>query len=81
MKYTFSLRRNVFMYNHVLTITDGSSYWEAIIESYPGKDRTLLIWLQDFGFPESETEAIKAEMTQWFAQQNETCLFYAGKGR
>ena len=81
MKYNFSLRRNIFMYNHVLTVTDGNNCWEAIVESHPGKERTLLVWLQDFGFPESETKAIKAEMTQWFAQQNKACLLYAGKGR
>lgn len=81
MRYTFSLKRNVFMYNHVLCVTDGQRQWEAIIESAPLRERTLLVWLEDFEFPAEEVETIKAEMTKWFAAQNEACVFYPGKGR
>lgn len=81
MSYTFSIKRNVFMYNHVLVISDGQNHWEAIIESHPKQERTMLIWLEDFAFPKSETDTIKAEMLKWFSKQNESCIFYPGKGR
>ena len=41
----------------------------------------MLIWLEDFAFPKNETDTIKAEMLEWFAKQNESCIFYPGKGR
>ena len=33
MRYMFDLQRNIFMYNHLLTVSDGKKEYKAIIES------------------------------------------------
>ena len=42
---------------------------------------TMIIWMEDFGFPSEELEIVKTEMKQWFASQNIECIFESGKGR
>ena len=54
MKYTFSIKRNIHMYNHLLTVSDGQMCYEAIVESAPLERETMVIWLEDFGFPAAE---------------------------
>ena len=80
MAYKFTLK-NVFMYNYVLTVSDEQHSYEAIVEYAPTKEKTILIWLDDFDFPEDEIDAVKSEVTAWFAGQNTKCIFYPGKGR
>ena len=77
--YLFTIKRNVFMYNHVLIVTNGEKRYEAIIESAPMENNTMLIWLKDFGFPKEDIDTIKVEMAKWFSAQNEKCIFYPGK--
>lgn len=81
MSYTFKIRRNVFMYNHVLTVSDEQKNYEAIIESAPTREETMVIWLDDFDFSKNEVEIVREEMIKWFATQNIKCIFYEGKGR
>ncbi|MTQ82582.1 hypothetical protein [Ruthenibacterium lactatiformans] len=81
MKYTFSIKRNIHMYNHLLTVSDGQMRYEAIVESAPLERETMFIWLEDFGFPAAELGAIKEEMAAWFLSQGIACIFNAGKGR
>lgn len=54
---------------------------EAIIEEAAVKEETMIIWLEDFGFPMEIIEDIKAETIMWFTMQNINCHFNAGKGR
>ena len=56
MRYMFKLQRNIFMYNHLLTVSDGKKEYKAIIESMPTKQESMAIWLEDF----SLTERLKA---------------------
>lgn len=75
------MKKSVFMYNHLLTVSDGQNSYEAIVESAPTGKKTIIIWLEDFGFPMEELDAVKTEMTKWFAAQNTDCIFNPGKGR
>lgn len=81
MGYTFKLEKNIFMYNHLLIITDEQKSYEAIIESAPAKDKTMLIWLEDFRLPLDTVDTVKREITRWFAEQNVKCIFCNGRGR
>lgn len=81
MKYTFSIKRNIHMYNHLLTVSDEQMRYEAIVESVPLERETMVIWLENFSFPAAELDAIKEEMTVWFLSQGIACIFNAGKGR
>lgn len=81
MRYAFELKKNVFMYNHLLIVSDGQECYEAVIESLPTEHETMVIWLEDFKLPEENTNEVKAEMTKWFIRQNIACIFNDGKGR
>ena len=81
MKYTFSIKRNIHMYNHLLTVSDEQMCYEAIVESVPLERETMVIWLENFSFPAAELDAIKEEMTAWFLSQGIACIFNEGKGR
>ena len=81
MGYTFKLQRNIFMYNHLLTVSDGQKSYEAVIESLPAEPPTMVIWLEDFHFQEQNTDEVKAAMAAWFMRQNIACIFHKGKGR
>lgn len=64
MGYTFSLKKNVHMYNHLLTISDGMNTYEAIVETMPIKQETVAIWLEDFQFPEDTAQPNKSRDNQ-----------------
>ncbi len=81
MGYTFKLEKNIFMYNHLLIITNEQKSYKAIIESAPTKDKTMVIWLEDFNLPLDTIDTVKGEITRWFAAQNVKCIFCNGKGR
>ena len=81
MGYTFSLKKNVHMYNHLLTISDGKNTYEAIVETMPTKEEAVAVWLEDFQFPEETAQIIKTEMAKWFSSQNIRCVFQKGRGR
>lgn len=57
MKYTFSIKRNIHMYNHLLTVSDEQMCYEAIVESVPLERETMVIWLENFSFPAAELDA------------------------
>ncbi|MEE0061003.1 MAG: hypothetical protein UE295_09280 [Acutalibacteraceae bacterium] len=81
MNYTFNLKR-VFMYNQVLTISDGTKCYEAIVEDLPTDKPTTAIWLEDFELDSSvNIDVLKAELTEWFLSQNQQCIFNNGKSR
>ncbi|MCD8007595.1 MAG: hypothetical protein LUF68_01415 [Clostridiales bacterium] len=79
--YTFHLQKNVHMYNHLLTISDGQTRRQAIVESAPTKQQTLLVWLADFGFPPEEEMAVQAALERWLTAQGVCCVFRPGRGR
>lgn len=81
MSYTFKLNKNIYMYYHSLIVSNEQKSYEAIIESAPTKEETMLIWLGDFTPPLDDVDTVKAEITKWFAAQNIKCIFYDGKGR
>lgn len=80
MAYKFTLK-NILMYNYKLVVSNEQHRYEAVVESAPTKEKTMLIWLGDFNFPEEEVDIIKTELTSWFAKQNTKCIFYPDKGR
>ncbi len=81
MEYTFTIRKNIFMYNHLLIVSNGKENYEAIVEDAPRKEKTIIIWLEDFGFPEDEVKIVKDAMVKWFASQNIAPIFNEGRGR
>lgn len=78
MKYVLS-NQNVHMYCYRLTIKDEKNTYEAIIEASASKNKTMLIWLEDFNFPTNEVECIKEEIEKYFAMRNIDCIFEPGK--
>lgn len=81
MRYTFKLEKNIYMYYHLLTVTNEQKSYEATIESAPTEEKTMLIWLEDFKPSLDDVDPVKDEITKWFATQNIKCIFYNGKGR
>ncbi|MDE6625869.1 MAG: hypothetical protein K2K56_05825 [Lachnospiraceae bacterium] len=81
MSYTFKLKKNIFMYNHLLIVTNEQKSYKAIIESAATKEKTMIIYLGDFNPPLDDVDTVKDEITKWFAAQNIKCIFYDGKGR
>ena len=64
MRYMFDLQRNIFMNNHLLTVSDGKKEYKAIIESMPTKQESMAIWLEDFSLTErlKETEDLNSHL-------------------
>ncbi|MCD7828873.1 MAG: hypothetical protein LUG58_00355 [Clostridiales bacterium] len=79
--YTFHLQKNVHMYNHLLTISHGKTSYQALVESAPTREPTILVWLADFGLPPEEEAAVQAALTSWLAEQGVRCKFRPGRGR
>lgn len=81
MKYTFSLKRNIHMYNHLIICTCGQRKYKAICESAPTKEDTIIFWPDDFGLPLEEKEAVLNDLIEWSASQEFKCIINQGKGR
>ncbi len=81
VEYTFTIKKNIFMHNHLLIVSDGKKNYEAIVESAPRKEETIIVWLEDFAFPENQVEIVKDAMINWFATQNIATIFNSRKGR
>lgn len=61
-KYTIAMK-NIHMYNYLLAIKDETHIYKAIIETVPDENDSMIIWLDDFNFPQEEIEDIKNEIT------------------
>ena len=61
-KYTIAMK-NIHMYNYLLAIKDETHIYKAIIEAVPDENDSMIIWLDDFNFPQEEIEDIKNEIT------------------
>ena len=77
-KYTIVMK-NVHMYDYLLAIKDETHIYKAIIEAVPDENDSMMIWLDDFNFPQAEIEDIKKEIELYFKARNITCIFKAGK--
>ncbi len=77
-KYTIAMK-NVHMYNYLLAIKDDMHIYKAIIEATPDEKESMMIWLDDFNFPQEEIEDIKKEIELYFKERNIHCIFKAGK--
>ena len=51
--------KNIHMYNYLLAIKDEKHIYKAIIEAVPDENNSMMIWLDDFNFPQTEIEDIK----------------------
>ena len=76
MKYTFSIKRNIHMYNHLLTVSDEQMCYEAIVESVPLERETMVIWLENFSFPAVSYTHLYAtgDIAQILSLDNQTVL-------
>ena len=81
MSYTFKLEKYIFMYYHSLVVSNGQKCYKATIETAPTKEETMIIDLDEFKPPLDNVDAVKIEITKWFAEQNIKCIFNDGKGR
>ncbi len=77
-KYTFKLE-TALMYNQHLTISDGVNTYRAIAEFAPTKQKTLLVWLDDFPIPENEIDTVREELKSWLSDRNTLVIFEDGK--
>jgi hypothetical protein len=69
------------MYNHLLICTCGKRQYEAICESAPTKEETILFWPDDLGLPFDEKEAMLHDLIEWADSQDFKYIVYKGKGR
>lgn len=81
MKYTFTLTKNIFMYNHLLKCSDGKNTYEAICESAPFKDDTMIYWPDDFNIPLCDNDIFIEELKEWSIKQGYKYIINEGKGR
>lgn len=81
MKYKFELKRNIHMYNHLIICTCGQNKYEAICESAPTNEETILFWPDDFGLPLEEKEIAISDLIEWSESQGFKYFIYQGKGR
>ncbi len=81
MEYKFTLQKNIHMYNHLITCTDGCNIYQAICESAPEREKTLIFWPEDFGLPPRETETLEKQLRRWAEDNGFACIIHKGKGR
>lgn len=81
VKYDFSLQMNVFMYNHLITCSDGVNKYSCICESSPTKNKTIIFWPLDFGLDEEETRIVTEELKFWCTSESFECQINSGHGR
>lgn len=81
IEYTFVLKENVYMYNHLMTCTDNENVYEAICEDAPTKERTLIFWIDDFDLPEHKKEKFTNELKNWCSMKGFHCMIHQGHGR
>jgi hypothetical protein len=81
MKYKFLLKRNIHMYCHLLMCTCGQNNYEAICESAPTKEETIIFWPDDLGLPPDEKDAMISDLIKWSENQGFKCIINQGKGR
>ena len=58
-KKIYDSYENVHMYDYLLAIKDETHIYKAIIEAVPDENDSMMIWLDDFNFPQAEIEDIK----------------------
>ena len=71
--------KNLHMYNYLLAIKGETHIYKAIIEAVPDENDSMMIWLDDFNFPQEEIEDIKKEIELYFKAKSINCIFKAGK--
>ncbi len=76
-RYMFELKTE-FMYNQRLKIMDGANIYEAITEFAPEKERTLLVWLDDFHIPLYKIALVKKELNAWLSEKEILVVFKSG---
>ena len=81
MKYSFELKKNIHMYNHLLICSDGQNRYETICESAPTPEKTIIFWPDELGLTPEERRIFAEELEQWSATQGFRCIFYEGRGR
>ena len=69
MAYNFLLKKNIHMYNHLITCTCGRNKYEAICESAPTKEETIIFWPDSFGVPPEEKAAMMNDFKEWVESQ------------
>lgn len=79
MKYNFLLKRNIHMYNHLVICTYGSNKYEAICESAPTKEETILFWPDDFRLPAEDRDVMIKDLIEWSESQGFKCIIHQGK--
>ena len=52
------------MYNHLLTVKDGERRYEAICESAPTREETIIFWPDDLGLPPEEREIFVKDLRE-----------------
>lgn len=69
------------MYNHLIICTCGENKYEAICESAPTKEETILFWPDDFALPIEEKDAMLRDLVEWADSQPFKYVIHQGKGR
>lgn len=79
MKYKFSIKMNVHMYNHEITCTYGTKKYMTICESAPTKEKTIIFWPDDFGLPANLTDDLIKNLQEWAEEQSFNYIIHRGK--
>ena len=76
-QYMFELKTEM-MYNQHLKIMDGANAYDAIVEFAPKKEKTLLVWLDDFHIPPDKISSVKKELNAWLSEKEILVIFESG---
>ena len=76
-KYTIAMK-NIHMYNYLLAIKMKSISTKLSLNR-TRRNNSMMIWLDDFNFPQTEIEDIKKEIELYFKAKSINCIFKAGK--
>lgn len=66
------------MYNQRLKIIEGADIYEATVEFAPEKEKTLLVWLDDFHIPSNKVASVMKELNDWLSEKKILVVFKSG---
>ena len=69
------------MYNHLLICTCGQNKYEAICESAPTKEETIIFWPDDLGLSPDEKDVMISDLIKWAEYQGFKYIISQGNGR
>ncbi len=77
--WMISLKRNIHMYTHELTISKGSQSYSIDCEDLPSNEKTIGIWLYTLNVSSKIMEQLKALLLKWASNCDICFQIYTAK--